>query len=116
MTPTELLATLTRLGVEPVSLRIEWPIVVHTEPQYRLQLRTRTDFQQVTTELRMKTASSDGHTLGQVRYWTASDGPLLIEAVSFPHHEDWPGKPQPAPVMVGGTQIDALDELAEVTE
>lgn len=89
-----LLATLTAEGIVPASLHTDWPHTTPEQPHTTVHLRYRTDLERLATTLglRVESATKGGYRHGdQQHYWTKGDGPMLLQAVSYPHHHDWNG-------------------------
>jgi hypothetical protein len=79
------------LGIDPLHLHTDG----HTEirpPDFRLWLRTRTDFERVCDALDLKPKRSRWDPEGQRSYSATKDtdeARLLVQVVSFRHHDDW---------------------------
>lgn len=87
----DLMSTLTGTGVVPASITVEWRNTDRHHPYVNVWLRYRTDLEKVAAALGLRVESAGGP-VGQRRYWTKADGPgVLLQAMSFRHHDDWEG-------------------------
>lgn len=91
----ELVGILQRLRVSPTHLYVDWHHTSDHRPDVRIHLKTRTDFERFTAELKVKPNNIRQWQADQVRFEANHDTAtrrLLIGCVSFPHHDDWEAK------------------------
>lgn len=93
-----LIDTLADLGLAPLHLRIDAKAVADTLPDISLWMQTRTDFERLCDDLGVKPKEARYSPEGQ-RLWSANhdttERRLLIQVVSFKHHQDWQPRPKP---------------------
>jgi len=93
----ELVDQLADLGIDPLHLHTDGHTNIRP-PDYRLWLRTRTDFFAVCEAFGLKPTEARWAPEGQ-RSWSAAkdtdDRRLLVQCVSFEHHDDWEPRPKP---------------------
>lgn len=88
----ELVDQLAAFGISPLHLNINAKHVGDPRPSMSMWLRYRTDFERFCAALKTKVKERGYSPEGQ-REWYAehdtADRRLLIQCVSFKHHEDW---------------------------
>lgn len=84
------------LGIDPLHLHIDGSKPTDARPNVRLWLRTRTDFNRfidVPALAKKKVEERSGFSKDRQREFYVEDDTderrLLIQCVSFPHHDDW---------------------------
>jgi hypothetical protein len=91
-----LVDTLADLGISPLHLRVDAKHVGDHRPDISLWTQTRTDFERLCAHLKAKPAERRYRPVGQ-REWCAEhdtdERRLLLQCVSFAHHDDWEERP-----------------------
>lgn len=87
-----LVDVLADMGLDPLHLHIDGRKPTDSRPGVSMWMRYRTDYEQVVERLRLKSVERRATQHGQ-REWHAErdtdDMRLLVQCVSFEHHEDW---------------------------
>lgn len=86
---SELVAALSDEGIVPASIVVEWRYTDQPHPYLNVWLRYRTDLEKLARRMGLSDEERV-HMVGQRHYFTKGAGPgPLLQAVSFPHHDDW---------------------------
>lgn len=86
------------LEMSPLHLRVDAKHVGDTRPDISLWLRYRTDFERFCESIKAKPHERMYRGQGQREWYAESDADtrrLLIQCVSFEHHDDWEPRPKP---------------------
>ncbi|WGL50668.1 hypothetical protein P5P86_11905 [Nocardioides sp. BP30] len=84
--------TLADLGIDPLHLHIDGQRPTDRRPSMTTWIRYRTDFERVCDAFKAKPTERRYSQPGQREWYAESDTAtrrLLIQCVSFEHHEDW---------------------------
>jgi hypothetical protein len=87
-----LVDTLADLGISPLHLLTNARKMSDTRPDISLWTQRRTDFEALCAHLKAKPVERMAHQPGQREWYAEHDTDerrLLIQCVSFPHHDDW---------------------------
>jgi hypothetical protein len=90
---------LSDLDISPLHLRIDAKHVGDARPDVSMWLRYRTDFERFCDALKLKAKERAYSPEGQREWWAehdTADRRLLVQCVSFAHHEDWQPKERAA--------------------
>jgi hypothetical protein len=90
--------TFADLGIDPLHLHVDGKRPLDQRPDIRVWVRYRMEFERVIDAFGAKPKERDYRMPGQ-REWFAekdTDGRrLLLQCVSFEHHDDWQPRPKP---------------------
>ncbi len=88
---TDLVGLLNDNDIVPAAINVEWRHADRPHPYLNVWLRYRTDLEVMAAAAGLR-VESGVRAIGQRHYWTKADGPgFLLQAVSYPHHDDWVG-------------------------